>query len=51
LWSGEALEGAQSTVLEATVMTRQFAGLDHAITERALLSLARKAQGLRSRSA
>lgn len=51
LWSGEALDGAQSTVLEATVMTRQFAGLDHAITERALLSLARRAQSLRSRSA
>jgi DNA polymerase-3 subunit delta len=51
LWSGEALEGALSTVLEATIMTRQFAGLDHAITERAMLSLARRAQSLRSKSA
>lgn len=50
LWSGAALDGALSTVLEATAMTRQFAALDYAITERALLSLARRAQSLRARS-
>jgi DNA polymerase-3 subunit delta len=51
LWSGAALDGALRTVLEATALTRQFASLDHAITERAMLSLARKAQSTRSKSA
>jgi len=51
LWSGAALDEAQGTVLEATALTRQFATLDHAITERALLSLARRAQSLRSKTA
>lgn len=50
LWSSDALDGALSTVLEATALTRQFAALDYAITERALLSLARRARSLRSRS-
>jgi DNA polymerase III subunit delta len=50
LWSGAALDGALSTVLEATALTRQFATLDHAITERAMLSLARRAQSMRARS-
>lgn len=51
LWSGAALDDAQSTVLETTALTRQFASLDHAITERAILSLARRAQALRAKSA
>lgn len=51
LWSGAVLDEAQSTVLEATALTRQFATLDHAIAERAILSLARRAQSLRSKSA
>jgi DNA polymerase-3 subunit delta len=50
LWSGAALDGALRTVLEATALTRQFASLDHAITERAILALARRAQVMRSRS-
>lgn len=51
LWSGGALDGALSTVLEATALTRQLASLDHAVTERAILSLARRAQALRRRAA
>lgn len=51
LWSAAVLDEAQGTVLEATALTRQFATLDHAITERAILSLARRAQSLRSKSA
>ena len=51
LWSGAVLDEAQSTVLEATALTRQFASLDYAITERAILSLARRAQSLRAKSA
>lgn len=50
LWSGVSLDEAQSTVLEATALTRQFGNLDHAITERAILSFARRAQALRARS-
>lgn len=51
LWSESVLDEAQSTILEATALTRQFARLDHAISERAILSLARRAQALRARSA
>jgi DNA polymerase III subunit delta len=51
LWCVADLDGALSTVLEATALTRQFASLDHAITERAILSLARRAQSMRSKSA
>jgi DNA polymerase III subunit delta len=51
LWTGSALEGAVGTVLEATALTRQFGSLEHAITERALMSLARRAQALRRRAA
>ncbi len=51
LWSGSALDGALGTVLEATALTRQFGSLEHAITERTLLSLARRAQALRRRAA
>jgi DNA polymerase-3 subunit delta len=51
LWSGAGLDEAQSTVLEATALTRQFASLDHAVTERAILSLARRAQALRAKAA
>jgi DNA polymerase III subunit delta len=51
LWSGSALDGALGTILEATALTRQFASLEHAITERALMSLARRAQALRRRAA
>ncbi|MFW6077087.1 MAG: DNA polymerase III subunit delta [Hyphomicrobiales bacterium] len=51
LWSGSALDGAVGTILEATALTRQYATLDHAITERALLSLARRARTMRARSA
>ena len=45
---GRAMKAA---ILEATALTRQFASLDHAITERAVLSLARRAQTTRARSA
>ena len=51
LWSGSALDGALGTVLEATALTRQFGSLEHAITERTLMSLARRAQALRRRAA
>jgi DNA polymerase III subunit delta len=51
LWSGSALDGALGTILEATALTRQLGSLEHAITERTLLSLARRAQGLRRRAA
>jgi DNA polymerase III subunit delta len=51
VWPGSALDEALSTVLEATALTRQFASLEHAITERAILSLARRAQALRRRAA
>jgi DNA polymerase III subunit delta len=51
LWSGSALDGALGTILEATALTRQFGTLEHAITERTLLSLARRAQALRRRAA
>ena len=51
LWPGAGLEGALSTVFEATTLTRQFASLDRAITERTMLSLARRAHSMRSKSA
>jgi DNA polymerase-3 subunit delta len=51
LWPGGALDGALSTVLEATALTRQFPSLDHAIAERAMLSLARRAQTMRTKAA
>ena len=51
LWSGSALDGALGTILEATALTRQFGSLEHAITERTLMSLARRAQALRRRAA
>jgi DNA polymerase-3 subunit delta len=51
LWSSSALDVAQSTAYEAIAMTRQFSTLERAIAERALLSLARRAQSIRSRSA
>jgi DNA polymerase-3 subunit delta len=51
LWSSAALDGALSTVLETTALTRQFSSLDHAIVERAMLSLARRAQTMRSKAA
>ncbi len=50
LWSGAALDGALRTVLEATAQTRQFAALDHAIAERALLALARRSQSMRAKA-
>ena len=51
LWPATSLDGALSTVLEGTALTRQFASLDRAITERTMLSLARRAHAMRSRSA
>jgi DNA polymerase III subunit delta len=50
LWSDPALDAALRTVLDATALTRQFASLDHAVCERAILSLARRAQDMRAKS-
>lgn len=51
VWPGPALDEAMRTVLMATRQTRQFSNLDYSITERAVLALARRARGLRSKSA
>lgn len=50
-WNATALDEAMRTVLDATVETRELPVLDHAIAERALLSLARRAQALRAKAA
>lgn len=50
-WPAMALDEAARTVLDATFQTRELPMLDHAIAERALLSLARKGQALRANAA
>ncbi len=49
IWDSKSLEAASLTLAEAEKQTRQFASLSEALTGRALLSLSRRAYGIRMR--